>query len=225
MVSGWLVGLPLSSGPIVLFLALEQGRPFAAISAKGTMLGLISVCLFSLTYSWLAVPLGWFGACLASWLMFLLATVALTHLSPSLIVAFLAVIGCLILTLMLLRKGEMPSTPTNPPLWEVLFRMVAATALVLTITEIAHLIGPHLAGLLTPFPIFTTVFAVFTHRYQGAKAAMRLLRGLVAGLFTFALFFLIVSSAITKIGTGLAFLAATASAALLHVLSLWWLHR
>jgi hypothetical protein len=225
LVSGWLVGLPLSSGPIVLFLAIEQGHSFAAISAKGTMMGLISVCVFCLAYSWLAIPLGWTGALLASWLTFLLATMALSYVSISLVPAFFAVMLCLAVTLALLRKGEMPSIPANPPGWEVLLRMVAATALVLTITEIAHLIGPFLAGLLTPFPIFTTVFAVFTHRYQGAKAAMRLLRGLIAGLFTFALFFLIVSSTITKMGTGLAFLAATASAAFLHSLSLWWLHR
>ena len=31
-VTGWLVALPLTSGPVVLFLALEQGPAFAALA-------------------------------------------------------------------------------------------------------------------------------------------------------------------------------------------------
>src|SRR5689334_15298204 len=49
-VSGWLVGLPLTSGPVVLFLALEQGTTFAAAAAQAIMLGIISVGVFCLTY-------------------------------------------------------------------------------------------------------------------------------------------------------------------------------
>jgi hypothetical protein len=225
LVSGWLVGLPLSSGPVVLFLALEQGRAFAATSAKGTMTGLISVCVFSLTYSWLAIPLGWTGALLASWLTFLLATMALSYVTLTLAVSFFVVILALSLTLILLRKGEVGVAPPNPPVWEVLFRMFAATALVVTITELAHLIGPYVTGLLTPFPIFTTVFAVFTHRYQGPKAAMRLLRGVTTGLFTFACFFFLIAILITRAGTAAAFAAALSLAAILHAVSFWLLHR
>ena len=33
-VSGWLVGLPLSSGPVVFFFALEQGNRFASTAAS-----------------------------------------------------------------------------------------------------------------------------------------------------------------------------------------------
>ena len=37
-VSGWLVGLPLTSGPVSFFLALEQGTKFAAHAAQGTLM-------------------------------------------------------------------------------------------------------------------------------------------------------------------------------------------
>ena len=36
-VSGWLVGLPLTSAPVALFLALEQGTAFASRVAQGTL--------------------------------------------------------------------------------------------------------------------------------------------------------------------------------------------
>src|SRR2546422_11343874 len=39
-VGGWLAGLPLTSGPVSVFLALEQGPGFAARAAVGTLAGL-----------------------------------------------------------------------------------------------------------------------------------------------------------------------------------------
>src|SRR5260370_4639912 len=66
-VSGWFVGLPLTSGPITLYLALDQGTAFAARAAQGTLLGLISVASFCLAFSWLSLRAGWLGGLLAGW--------------------------------------------------------------------------------------------------------------------------------------------------------------
>ncbi|HEY6411425.1 MAG TPA: hypothetical protein VIY29_28530, partial [Ktedonobacteraceae bacterium] len=55
LVSGWLVGLPLTSAPVILFLALEQGTTFASRAAQGTMSGTMSVACFCLAYSWLSL--------------------------------------------------------------------------------------------------------------------------------------------------------------------------
>src|SRR6266850_3800757 len=73
-VSGWLVGLPLTSAPIALFLALEQGTTFASRAAHGILFGLVSLALFCLTYSWLAFRLSWLLTMLASWVAFFAAT-------------------------------------------------------------------------------------------------------------------------------------------------------
>src|SRR5512139_2039614 len=53
-VGGWIVGLPITSGPISLFLALEQGPDFAARAAVGTLLGINAVVATLLTYALLA---------------------------------------------------------------------------------------------------------------------------------------------------------------------------
>src|SRR6476469_8055459 len=66
-VSGWLVGLPLTSGPVVLFLALDQGTAFAATTAQAIMLGIISVGVFCLTYSRLARHWAWLPTVLTGW--------------------------------------------------------------------------------------------------------------------------------------------------------------
>jgi hypothetical protein len=58
-VSGWLVGLPLTSGPVMLFLTLDRGAAFAERAAEGLILSIISVALFCLAYARLCGRLGW----------------------------------------------------------------------------------------------------------------------------------------------------------------------
>src|SRR5688500_18390293 len=67
-VGGSLVALPLTSGPIALFLALDHGPGFAAAAAIGSLVGLIAEVAFCIAYAVLAAR-GWglalLGACLA----------------------------------------------------------------------------------------------------------------------------------------------------------------
>ncbi len=51
LVGGWLVALPLTSGPVLLFLALDHGPSFAAEAAVGALLGLAAIVGFSLAYA------------------------------------------------------------------------------------------------------------------------------------------------------------------------------
>ena len=53
-VSGWLVGFPLTSGPVAFFLALDQGVGFAAAAAVGSMTGAGAQAAFCLLYGRLA---------------------------------------------------------------------------------------------------------------------------------------------------------------------------
>src|SRR5439155_21324459 len=46
-IGGWLVGLPFTSGPVSLFLALEQGTSFAAAAASGSIAGAAASALFA----------------------------------------------------------------------------------------------------------------------------------------------------------------------------------
>jgi hypothetical protein len=98
--------------------------------------------------------------------------------------------------------------------------MVSATALVVLITAVAPLLGPQLTGLLSPFPIYATTLAVFIHRSQGGEEAVKLLRGVVVGSFTFIVFFLILSLTIVTWGIASSFLMAIGVSLLTHVISL-----
>jgi hypothetical protein len=224
-VSGWFVGLPLTSAPITLFFALDQGTAFAAHAVQGTLLGLISVACFRLAYCWLSFRVGWLGCLLVGWCVFFASTFVLEHISLPLILAFAVVIAFLAVVLKLLPPTPGQSVVMLPPQWEVYIRMVVAAAFVLLLTEVSNLLGPQLSGLLTPFPIFATILGAFTHHFQGKAAACRLLRGVVIGSFTFAAFFLVIAGMIERSGLVLAFSLATLVTLVIHACSLWLMRR
>ncbi|TAM58926.1 hypothetical protein EPN52_09835 [bacterium] len=211
-VGGWLVGLPLTSGPIILLLTLEYGDAFAARAAQGIVLGLISTAAFAVVYALAARRLTWTWCWVPGWVAFALCTAALNVVTFSLAGAFLAGIAALALALPLLPADARPaSSPAAPP-WETPLRMVAAAAIVVALTGIAGRLGPRLSGLITPLPVAGTIMTVFTHRSEGTAAAVRLLRGFIAGNFSFAAFFLVVATHLVAWGLmttfGVAVLAA-----------------
>src|SRR5438046_9804312 len=64
-ISGWLIGLPLTSGPVCLFLAVEQGSGFAAAAARGCLAGAAAEAGFCLAYGVAGRHAGWFR-CIAA---------------------------------------------------------------------------------------------------------------------------------------------------------------
>src|SRR5579859_7987130 len=99
-VSGWLVGLPLTSGPVAFFLSLSQGTLFATAVALGTLAGAISQTVFCIAYSRLVRTWPWQWSVLASILVFCLVTAILQYVTISLTIVplFLALIVVLTLT-------------------------------------------------------------------------------------------------------------------------------
>jgi hypothetical protein len=236
-VGGWLVGLPLTSGPVVLFLALGQGTHFAAAAATGTLAGTISGTAFCLAYAALAVltwqpwPIALAGASLA----FALSTAALAHVSLPLVALFVLVVAAVALALLLIlalrlvlaRVPDKPAASAERAIsrWDLPTRMLVATALVLALTAAASSLGARLTGLLTTFPVYATILAVFAHRQQGPVAATSVLRGLLAGLFGFSAFFLAIAGLIERTGIGPAFAVAVTLDLALQGLALLALRR
>jgi len=218
-----MVSLPFTSAPVIFFLAVEQGDSFASNASVGVILGLASITLFAFAYCWLALrQMGttWpYPVLLGSGAFFLLTLVLVDIPTPS-IAAFVGVVLFLLLAYRWLPRVRGAVGPNRPVAkWEVAFRMVAATALVFLITQASTVLGPQLSGLLTPFPVYVSVLASSTYRLQGAESAAQLVRGATLGLFTPAVFFLVVSTTIVWLGVGLSFGIALAVTPLVHALT------
>lgn len=168
------MGIPLTSGPIALFLALDHEASFAASASVGMLLGTISQAIFCLAYSWSASrgdP--WLASLGSGCVGFAASTVVLQILGVPLVPASLATLVALVAVLFLVprtpdKSDKIESPETSPPRWDIPARMAVATVFVLLLTAAAPALGPYLSGLLSPFPLFGAVLVVFVHRSEGA---------------------------------------------------------
>ncbi|HEU5143221.1 MAG TPA: hypothetical protein VFU04_08700, partial [Solirubrobacterales bacterium] len=105
-----------------------------------------------------------------------------------------------------------PPAITVPPWWDLPARALAALGLVLVLTAVSGALGPHLSGLLAPFPIVTSVLAVFTHAHDGFAQVSILLRNFLFGFYGFAAFCFVLAIALPALATAAAFGLATTAA-------------
>jgi hypothetical protein len=212
VVSGLLIGLPLTSGPISFILACEYGVDFAAQSAIGGMAGQISSCMFCLTYAHVGQRFNWPISIVLAIAAFLLSTTALNSFTWQLLPAFFSLLCCIVVVSRLIPLRPVQSKVSAPPRWDLPARIFTATTFVIVLTTVADALGPQLSGLLAPFPVFGIVFAAFTHSQQGAKVTSNLLRGIVVSSVGYATFFIVVGSFLTNLGIALTYLLAAVSA-------------
>ncbi len=224
-VGGWFAGLPLTSGPISVFLAIEQGPTFARGAAEATLLGLVGVATFCCVYHRVMALVSPWGAAFLSVGAYLLATVVVSFFPSGLAFAVPLLLTVLSLALLAIGTPGPPSANANAARWDLPLRMLVATAMVLAITGAAALLGPRWSGLLSPFPVFACVMAAFAHHGSGPAAAQRLLRGIVVGSFAFAAFFVIVSLTLERTAIVFSYTLAVVAALGVNGLSLFALLR
>jgi len=218
--SGWLIGFPLTSGPVSLILALQYGPPFAAQAAIGNIGGLASICTFSLAYCLIAPRGNWLISAGAGIVLFLMATLVWNSFTMALLPTCAITLTALVLTMRLIPHRAMAAATSAPPRWDIPLRMVVATTFVVTLTGFAAVLGPQLSGLITPFPVFAVVLAVFTHHQQGAQAAIQVLRGLGLSLFGCTAFFLVVGGLLPGLAIGWTYVLATLMTLAVNAISL-----
>ena len=218
-VSGWLAGLPVVAGPVLFFIAIEQGPAFAATAAIGTLAGVLGAVSFAVIYAWAAARLSW-PLSLACGLAAYFAAVGVLYLSsPPMVLAVTVSVGSLLLGPRLFPRTA-PAAPIVVSTYaEVACRMLAGAALVVSVTYFSANLGPHLSGLFAVFPVMASVLAVFSHRRSGYECAVLLLRGLLFGLYAFAAFCLALAMLLPASGTGAGFVAAVSCALLVQFLS------
>jgi hypothetical protein len=211
-VAGVLGGLPVVAGPILLVETLLHGRGFGADAAAGTLLGLAALTAFVVVYGRIAAAAGPVPSVLCGWTAFLLGVAVLSLVTPPPALSLIFVAACFALGLRLLPPAPSPPSAAAPPWWDLPARAVAALGLVLALTAVSGALGPHLSGLLAPFPIITSVLAVFTHAHGGFAQVGVLLRNFLFGFYGFAAFCFALAVALPALSTAAAFGLATAAA-------------
>jgi hypothetical protein len=213
---GWFSALPLTSGPVVLVLALQRGPGFACEACVGTVLALISLAGFVLVYSRSAGRLDWKGSSSLACAVFLGCTWLLRNSSVRILAAFFLVCMTLVVVHRFMPLAIGLRSLVVAPAWDIPIRMLLALVLVSVLTSASGLLGARLSGLLTPFPIAASILAGATHHFEGAEAVRDLLRSMLVGLISFAVFFLIVGETLAPWGITSAFLLAALVSLAVH---------
>ena len=208
-VSGWIVGLPLTSGPVAFIIALSHDRAFAFDTIRGTLSGGFSLIAYVLTYTLVAKRFNWAVSILSSLLVFAGMTVILRGITLPFIPLFFAVLAVIFIGLWLTPKYENVKSGVEPGKWDIPARILIGTSFILLVTGVAPYIGSRLTGLLTTIPLYVSIMTIFAHRHQGHESAVNLLRGLVLGLFSFAGFYLVLGLLIEDASLAVSFGAAT----------------
>jgi hypothetical protein len=219
-IGGLLIGLPLTSGPISVFLALEQGQAFAAQAARGSVLGLVGVAAFCIAYARSSRRWAWLVSAACGLGAYLAATWLISGFPSGLLPSVLLVLAVLGTAVVLIGSPEAGACSTPAPKWDMPLRMIVATAMLLFITGGAAALGPKWSGLLSPFPIFSFVMVVFIHRQGNAVGVQPLLRGVIIGVFSYAAFFIIVGVLVEKFSLGWVYVLATLATLAVNGLSL-----
>jgi hypothetical protein len=216
--SGWIMGLPLLSGPVSILLLLEYGPRFAQDAARGTLLGFLATGAFCLTYVLTSKRAHWWVALISAYAACVAVTASLS-LAAGLPLGWalgLVTFGLAALAVIIGRPGFAGSTKAAPR-WDLPVRMAAATVVVLAITAAARYLGAEAAGLLAPIPIVAAITAAFTHREAGSEAVRGMLGGTVVGSLGGVAFFAAVVLLVRTTSPALAYGAALAAAAVTGV--------
>lgn len=214
-VAGWLAGLPVVTGPILFFLAVERGAGFASQAATLSLSAALASVSFSVAYAHAAQRLSWPAALCLGLGAWTCAAAGLAQLPVSAWWSPAAALVLALLTLLLAPQvfplARALPVPRRVTWVELACRMAAGALLTVGVTVAAAQLGPAWSGLLAVFPILGIVLAVFSHRSQGSAFAAALLRAMATGLYSFVAFCGVLSVALLPLGVAWAFVLASAA--------------
>ncbi|WP_431825795.1 hypothetical protein [Burkholderia sp. F1] len=219
-IGGFLVSLPLTSGPISVFLTLEHGSAFAAHATAGSLVATAAQAAFCVVYCRLATR-GWQVALAGACAAFAVVADFLQWCALPEIGLFVVTILAVMLALNLIPNNTARAGRLDSPWWDLPLRMALIAGLVIGVTMIAPYAGPETSGVLASFPFMAIILAVFAHRLSGHAAAQQLMRGMASGLVGFASFFYVLSLTLTRLSMAAAYGGAILCTLAIQAVSLY----
>ena len=204
VLGGILIGLPLISGPISVFLAIENGAGFAVETARGALAGTVALAVFTCVYA-AVCPKGWLKASFLSVALYVLASWIAAELPISAAAA-------IVLSLWIMPVPHGAVVKHRPPKHDLLMRMGMMMVLMIAITFLAPYIGPTASGIASTFPYMALTMAVFSQIQGGPDNARRAMHGLMLGMYSGLVFNAVVWALAAEDRLLIAYAAATAAA-------------
>jgi hypothetical protein len=209
-VAGALVAtLPVSAGPVYVFLALDHDAAFISASAVASLALNTATAIFITVYVltaqrrslWISISLA-----ITVWLAVTLALVPVHWTAPSALVLNLVVFALCVWIVKPYGRVAMP--PTIRPWYDFVMRAGMVALLVGAVVTLSFRIGPTGSGVLAVFPVIYTSIMLILHRRVGGPATAAVLANAVFGLAGFGAALLTLHLAAVPLGSALALIAA-----------------
>jgi len=214
LIGGLVATLPISAGPVYIFLALDHDAHFIAQSALGSLVTNAVNVVFALTYALLAQKRNLaisLGGAFASWIVLIWAGGFVTWTLASAILLNVVVIAVSYWLSAPLRHAPMPRVSTR--WYDLVLRAAMVALLVGTVVTLSFRIGPTASGNLAVFPIVLTSIMIILHHRVGGPATAAVLANAVIGLGGFAIAVIVLNLTAERLGSPLA-LSLTLAASL-----------
>ncbi len=181
-IGGRLIGLPLTTGPFIFIIYFQEGGSFAARAAHGVLVGQVALIIFAWVYAFAALRTTWASA-LAFGTLACIASGSLLTLRQIPLMPLLMVLG---LIWFFAKKywphyDDQPHS-NEPPSWELPVRLIVTVLIILSLTGFANFLGPRAAGVLSTYPVITSVLGAFNQRRFGPNATVATLHGMLQTL-------------------------------------------
>ena len=211
LIGGLVATLPISAGPVYIFLALDHDSQFIAQSALGSLVTNAVNTAFAVAYVLLAqrrslaISLGgafgvWFGL-----------SYAVGFVQWTLPLAIALNVGVIAASLVLVHPLRHVRVAAAPARWyDLVLRAGMVALLVGVVVTLSFTIGPTASGNLAVFPIVLSSIMIILHRRIGGKPTAAILANAVVGLATFAVAVITLTLTAVPLGSPLALTLALA---------------
>jgi hypothetical protein len=188
VVGGLVATLPISAGPVYLFLALDHDAHFIAQAALGSLVTNALNAVFAVAYALLAQRRSLTTSLLGAYAVWLVLSFGIRFVQWDFLLALAfnaAIIAASWWIVQPLRHVRVP--PVEARWYDLVMRALMIAVLVGAVVTLSFTIGALSTGSLAVFPMVLTSIAVVLHRRIGGPATAAILANAVIGLGGFGI--------------------------------------
>lgn len=181
-IGGWLIGLPITTGPFIFIICLQEGVAFGGRTAHGVLLGQMALIAFCWSYAYAALRTSWYQALVVGTATCLVVGYLVTQVKVSMWISTPVLILCWIVAMKFWPHSNSPEQKITTPHWELPVRICVTLGLLVGLSALAPHVGAKIAGALSTYPVIASVLGGFNHKRFGSAATVSTLRGLMQTL-------------------------------------------
>ena len=211
LVGGLVATLPVSAGPVYIFLALDHDAHFIAQAALGSLGANVINVIFAVTYTLLAQKRSLAVSLGGAYVVWFALSYAFSSAHWPLPVAIAINAIVIAISMWIVHSLRHVRVLAVQPRWyELLMRAGLVAALVGVVITLSFTIGPALSGSLAVFPVTLTSIMIILHRRIGGKPTAAIMANAVVGLAGFGIAVVTLNLTAVSLGSPLALTLALA---------------